>query len=169
MMSLNSIEEHYLLFFSLLLWDLLIFHLEKREGVNAIVNLKLWTCYVFKIKILLFFSVLREKIIISIFRSNQTLKQKGRKKQLISDSAVTDQTKCDGPYALTITEMLRRRDIIWAAPSAVQADTTNTQRHMWAGKEGTSTEAAARPISSAAFDTSRCIPQEYGYPGRERR
>lgn len=83
--SINNIGQHHLLFFFFELSDLLIFHLKKRrKKINASLNIKqiknYLTNYILIVKrILLFFSVLREKIIISNFRSNQTLKGKGKK------------------------------------------------------------------------------------------
>lgn len=86
------------------------------------------TNYILIVKrILLFFSVLREKIIISNFRSNQTLKGKGQ--NWLHCSCSLDKVHL-GPCALTITEILGREDTIRADPSAVQAGTRNTRRHM---------------------------------------
>lgn len=64
-------------------------------------------------------------------------------------------------------EISVREDTTRAVASTVQADTRNTQLHMWSGREETSIEAVAQPISSTAFDTSHCTPQESVYPVRE--
>lgn len=102
----------------------------------------------------------------SIFRRSQTLKEKRETGQTCI--AVAFGRDVSRPGVLTGEEILGRPDTRRVAWRTAPACTRNTRVHKWAGREGTSTEAAGRPMSSVASDTSPCTPQEPGCPVRER-
>lgn len=101
----------------------------------------------------------------SIFRRSQTLKEKRKKGQTCI--AVAFGRDVSQPHILTKEEILGRRDTRRVAWQTALACTRNTRVHKWTGREGTSTEAAGRPMSSDASDTSLCTPQEPECPVRE--